>query len=287
MGLTFNAIDVETANASRASICQIGIVQVVNGQVSDTWTTLVDPEEPFDFWNVRRIHGIDQDAVQGSPTMPQIREELRHRLRGSYLVSHTGFDRMAFERAMSKYRLEQLQVTWLDSAAIAKSAWPENGRWNLKAVAARLGLTFQHHDALEDAKVVSQIVLQASEETGRNIEDWAYVLPPAAKRGERKPRSVNRDSVNEDGPLAGHCVVFTGQLSMTRNEAADMAAESASAVSRNVSRKVTMLVVGMRDRGHQELYGKSGSHKKAEQLIEKGFDIEILSEDDFLALVRQ
>ena len=286
MGLTFNAIDVETANASRASICQIGIVQVVDGQVSDTWATLVDPEEPFDFWNVRRIHGIDQDAVQGSPTMPQIREELRRRLRGAYLVSHTGFDRVAFERAMSKYGLEQLQVTWLDSAAIAKSAWPENGRWNLKALAARLGLTFQHHDALEDARVVSEIVLQASEETGRSTEDWAYVLSSVAQRGERMPRSVKRDSINEGGPLAGHCVVFTGQLSMTRNEAADMAAESGAGVSPSVSRKVTMLVVGMRDRGLQNLYGKSGKHKKAEQLIDEGFEIEILSEEDFLELVR-
>ena len=30
--LTFNSIDVETANADRASICQIGIVHVRGGQ---------------------------------------------------------------------------------------------------------------------------------------------------------------------------------------------------------------------------------------------------------------
>ena len=286
MGLTFNAIDVETANASRASICQIGVVHVVDGQVSDTWATLVDPEEPFDFRNVR-IHGISEDEVQKSPTMPQVREELRRRLRGSYLVSHTVFDRVAFERAMSKYRLEQLQVTWLDSAAIAKSAWPGNGHWNLKALAARLGITFQHHDALEDARVVSEIILQASEETGRNMEDWVHARSSRAPRRERKSGSIKRGSVNEDGPLAGHCVVFTGQLSMTRYDAADVAAESGASVSQNVTRKVSMLVVGMRERGHQELYGKSGKHKKAEQLIEKGLEIEILSEDDFLALVGQ
>ena len=286
MGLTFNVIDVETANADRASICQIGIVQVVDGQVSDTWETLVDPEEPFDFWNIR-VHGINEDEVQGSPTMPQIRDELRRRLRGSYLVSHTGFDRVAFERAMSKYRLEQLQVTWLDSVAIAKSAWPDNGRWNLKALAAKLGVSFKHHDALEDAKVVSKIVLQASQETGRNFEDWVHVWPPVSERGRRISRSVKRDSVNQDGPLVGHRVVFTGQLSMTKSEAADMAAESGIAVSQSVSRKVSMLVVGMRDRGLQKLYGKSSKHKKAEQLIEQGFEIEILSEADFLELVQQ
>ena len=284
MGLTFNAIDVETANANRASICQIGLVQVVDGQVSDRWTTLVDPQECFDFWNVR-IHGIDEEAVKGSPTMPQIREELRHRVRDSYLVSHTAFDRVAFDRAMEKYQLDQLQVTWLDSMTIGKIAWPENGKWSLKALAARLGVSFQHHDALEDARAVFEIVAQASRETGRDIADWAGVGSPTFKGERRRSAAVKRDTVKEDGPLVGHLAVFTGALSMNRSEAADMAAEAGCRVSENVSRKTTLVVVGMRDRGFEALYGKSGKHRKAEKLIEQGFEIEILSEDDFLEMV--
>ena len=46
--LTFNAIDVETANADRASICQIGIVHVRDGEIEDRWQTLVNPEDWFD-----------------------------------------------------------------------------------------------------------------------------------------------------------------------------------------------------------------------------------------------
>ena len=46
--VTFNAIDVETANADRASICQIGIVHVRDGVVVDRWQSLVDPEDWFD-----------------------------------------------------------------------------------------------------------------------------------------------------------------------------------------------------------------------------------------------
>ena len=43
--LTFNSIDVETANADRASICQIGIVHVRDGEIGDQWQTLVNPED--------------------------------------------------------------------------------------------------------------------------------------------------------------------------------------------------------------------------------------------------
>lgn len=43
--MTFNVIDVGTANADRASICQIGIAHVRGGKVVDHWQTLVNPED--------------------------------------------------------------------------------------------------------------------------------------------------------------------------------------------------------------------------------------------------
>ena len=66
--LTFNAIDVETANADRASICQVGIVHVRDGAIHDRWQTLINPEDWFDPWNVS-IHGITLDDVSNSPTL--------------------------------------------------------------------------------------------------------------------------------------------------------------------------------------------------------------------------
>ena len=116
--LTFNSIDVETANTNRASICQIGVAHVRNGQIKDEWKTLVNPEDYFHQGNVF-IHGIRESDVRYGPTLPEVCNELRARLRGAVLVSHTPFDRTAFEQAMGKYGLEQLQVTWLDSARIA------------------------------------------------------------------------------------------------------------------------------------------------------------------------
>ena len=148
---TFNAIDVETANADRASICQIGIVQVRDGEIVDRWQSLIDPEDWFDELNVS-IHGIDERKVKNSPTLPEVRDELRKRLRGSVLVSHSAFDRVAFERAMTRYGLEQLQVTWLDSAKIARRAWPDRfGRkgYSLNKVADALGIQFSLNPAVD------------------------------------------------------------------------------------------------------------------------------------------
>ena len=287
--LTLNSIDVETANADRASICQIGIVHIRDGKIEDRWQTLVNPEDWFDPWNVS-IHGIDEAAVKHCPTLPEIREELRTRLRGCVLVSHTSFDRVAFERAMSRYDLEQLRVTWLDSAKIVRRAWPEQyGRrgFGIKNVARDLGISFTHHDALEDARAAAEIVLRACDSTKLNIDDWLrQVTRPIfpSSSAASSAASVKREG-NVEGALFGETILFTGALEIPRRQAADMAAEAGCSVVDNVSKKVTMLVVGFQDRSKLKGYEKSGKHRKVEALIERGLEVQILSEQDFSDLM--
>ena len=283
--LTFNSIDVETANADRASICQIGIVHVRDGEIEDQWQTLVNPEDWFDPWNVS-IHGIEKDDVRHSPKLPEVRGELCARLRGSVLVSHTSFDRVAIERAIARYDLEPIQVTWLDSARIARRAWPERyGRsgYGLKNIANDLDISFRHHDALEDARAAAEIVLRACASTEMDIEGWL--------RGIDRPifpsssgQSTKREG-NVEGALFGETILFTGALGIPRAQAADMAAEAGCGVVNGVSKKVTMLVLGVQDQSKLNGYEKSTKHRKVEALIERGVDIQILSESDFSELI--
>lgn len=285
--LTFNVIDVETANADRASICQIGVVHVRDGNIEDQWQTLVNPEDWFDPWNVS-IHDIDEHTVRNSPTLPDLRDELRSRLRSSVLVSHGSFDRVAFERAMTRYHLDQLQVTWLDSTRIVRRAWPESyGRrgYGLKNVAEDFNISFRHHNALEDARAAAEVVLHACEAAETDIEGWLTRVesPIFAKDSRSAPSGRREGSVK--GVLYGEIIVFTGALSITRERAADKAAEAGCAVVTNVSKRVTMLVVGTQDKTKLKGYEKSEKHRKAERLIAEGQDIQIFSESDFFELM--
>ena len=239
--LTFNSIDVETANVDRASICQIGLVHVQDGKIQDQWKTLINPEDWFDPYNIE-IHGIDEAVVSGSPTLPGVRDELRRRLRGSILVSHTAFDRVAFERAMTKYDLEQLQVTWLDSAKIARRAWPDKygvRGWSLKKIAKDFGITFQHHDALEDARAAAEIVLRACDAAKLDIDGWLHRVKrkrPITSSTSTSAQPIRREG-NFEGPLYGETVVFTGALTIPRREAADQAAKFGCDVASSVTKK--------------------------------------------------
>ena len=172
--LTFNAIDVETANADPSSICQIGIVRIRDGEVKEQLSVLVNPEQRFNSVNVR-LHGIDEAETKDSKTLPQVAAKLRDWLEGTVLVSHTMFDKAALDGAMRRYGLVPIRATWLDSALIARRAWPEHyqrRRASLAIVASNLGITFRHHDALEDARVAAEIALQAFSHTGLGINEW-------------------------------------------------------------------------------------------------------------------
>ena len=284
-GMNFDAVDVETANADRSTICQIGIVHVRGGQIRDRWASLVDPEDWFDVWNVD-IHGISAEAVRGAPTLPKLDDELRDRLGASVVVSHTSFDRVAIVRAMEKYRLGQPQWTWLDSAKVVRRAWPDRYSrkgYGLASVAHDLGIAFRHHDALEDATAAAEIVIRASKETGLDISGWLQrtAEPITPKSGRR----IEIGDVKPDGHLFGEALVFTGTLEMTRQDVVDLATQAGCEVQRNVTKRTTLLVVGLQDKSRLNGYTKSSKHRKAETLIQKGAGIQILSEKDFHAIL--
>ena len=168
---TFTVVDVETANHSRASVCQIGIVQVRDSRICGEWQSLVDPEGSFHSFHTG-LHGIDANAVRGAPTFPDLYGELERHLGRSVTVGHSSFDRQALNQTAEKYNLPMFPVAWLDSIVIARDAWPGLPNYKLKQLAEMLRIDFRHHDALEDARAAAEVVLRACSATGRSIDSW-------------------------------------------------------------------------------------------------------------------
>ena len=281
--MDYLAIDVETANADYSSICQIGIVEVQNGELADQWSTLVNPEAYFDPFNIS-IHGITENDVENAPTFDAVYLELKSRIAGRITVHHMPFDKIAINRACSEYDLEFLQVDWLDSAKIVRRTWDEFAYrgYGLANIAQYLNIEFEHHDALEDAKTAAQIVRHASEMTGLTIDDWLTRIKKPIS-GDYNSSSISLEG-NSEGSLYGENLVFTGSLFLLRKDAAKIAADLGCNVISSVSKKTTLLVVGTQDTSKLAGYQKSSKHRKAEKLIENGTPIQILSEKDFIEM---
>jgi DNA polymerase-3 subunit epsilon len=280
--MDFVAIDVETANADMASICQIGLAKYESGVVLQEWKTYVDPEDYFDGINVS-IHGIDESVVEGAPDFGALAETLYSYVDGKVVVCHTHFDRVAIHQAAKRYGIRIPVSTWLDSARVARRAWKEFAwkGYGLYNVCKALGYNFKHHDALEDAKAAAHILLAAVNESGINVEGWLK----RAKQPIGSGQAVRRDGKPE-GPLNGEVLVFTGALEIPRREAADLAAALGCQVASGVTKNTTILVVGDQDVRKLAGHEKSSKHRKVEGLIAKGVTIRVLKESDFKELAR-
>lgn len=158
----FFALDVETANNDRGSICQIGVACVRPDNSIETWMTYVDPQ--VDHWVFTYLHGISARTVRGAPTFADVLPILRDALDGATIYQHSGFDRSAVAAACGNSGLPVPQWQWRDSVQVARAAWPElrgNGGHGLASLKQHLGLTFDHHDAGEDARAAAEVVLRA------------------------------------------------------------------------------------------------------------------------------
>lgn len=176
----FVALDVETANNDRASICQIGVACVRRDNTIVTWKTYVDPQ--VQEWRLTNLHGISAQAVAGAPVFAEVIAVLRRELQGLTVYQHSSFDCGSINAACKQIGLLPPAWNWRDSVQIAREAWPElqgNGGYGLANLKSVLSLSFDHHDAGEDARAAAEVVLLA-EQVGRALPISTPPGPPTA-----------------------------------------------------------------------------------------------------------
>lgn len=207
----FLALDVETANNDRGSICQIGIACVCHDNTIVTWKTYVDPQ--VQVWRFTALHGISAQTVAGAPAFAEVMAVLRNALNGLAVYQHSSFDCSAISAACQQASLSSPDWDWRDSVQVARQAWPElrsDGGHGLANLKTFLSLSFDHHDAGEDAQAAAQVVLMA-EQVGQvstsnpPINRWAapasspvaVALSPAATQGGASTRVLGEVMITQ------------------------------------------------------------------------------------------
>lgn len=290
----FIAIDVETANRNRGSICQIGLVCFSRAEIEWQWSTLVDPEGAFESGNVG-IHGITPEHVKSAPKWPVVLDCIADSIKGQVIASHTNFDEFALKEASERYGVKLPNARWIDSHALARKAWPTMARHGLAELCQVFDIELDHHDALSDAMACGRIVnlsLRPNEMSPVELE--ARISRMAATKPRRSSRfrlaGHQRDIAvhgAHDGPLKGHVVVLTGEFDGGKGPLAALAASVGCDVEpRFTKSRTTILVLGQRNSEVRD-DGKSSKQRSAEDAIAEGRAIEILTEEEFRRLLER
>ena len=159
----FAAIDFETANGRRTSVCSVGIVVVRGGEIVDTYYSLIRPRPNFYSRFTTAVHGITYEDTADAPDFDAVCREVAPRIEGLPLVAHNSpFDegclRAAFELYGMPYPGYRFYCTCRASRRVFGSGLPNH---QLHTVSAACGFDLaNHHHALADAEACAAIALK-------------------------------------------------------------------------------------------------------------------------------
>ena len=157
----FAAIDFETANSKRSSVCSIGVIIVRNGQIVDRFYSLIKPEpEYYNYW-CSQVHGLCASDTANAPLFPDVWKQIEPLIYGLPLVAHNkAFDESCLKAAFKVYQMDYPDYEFHCTCIASRKRWPgvANG---LEEAAARCGYRLSnHHNALADAEACAAIALE-------------------------------------------------------------------------------------------------------------------------------
>jgi DNA polymerase III subunit epsilon len=199
VALDFTAIDFETANASSASACAVGLARVRDGKVVATANWLIKPPPGHDrFFEFNTgIHGIRAEDVARALGWSEQLDALTAFAGADILVAHNaGFDMAVLRRACEATGDVCPPYRYFCSLQVSRKVYALES-YRLPLVAAEAGYgRFSHHDALADALACAHIVVDAAR---RSSADDLESL--AAATALRIGRIEERTATPAAGPL--------------------------------------------------------------------------------------
>lgn len=310
--LDFIALDFETANSYRGSPCALGLVRVRDGKIVEEGSILIRPPESvdyFDGYNIS-IHGITPAMVEHAPRWNEVLPALIEDIGDDIVVTHNaGFDIGVIRYACAAGGTEWPALRFVCTLVMSRRALTLPS-YRLPFVADALGFDMgDHHDPLADAKAAAELVLRLAVREGVDTVEalaesvnvcigqmsaGAYRGSVAGRHGLARAgsglgcgRLVQPDlnpEADPDGYLFGRTVVFTGALmSMTRQLAWEECARIGAIPEPSTTKRTNVLVIGdINPASLRPGAALTAKAAKAFALQEKGQDIEVMTEDDFI-----
>ncbi|MCI8614308.1 MAG: PolC-type DNA polymerase III [Lachnospiraceae bacterium] len=158
----FVVFDIETTGFSPVNnrIIEIGAVKVQKGEITEKFSTFVNPDVPIPF-EIEKLTGINDGMVIGAPAIEQVLPDFLDFCGDAVLVAHNaGFD-MSFIKENARNQGINREFSYVDTVGIARILLPHQGKHTLDAVAKTLGVSLEnHHRAVEDAQATAEIFVK-------------------------------------------------------------------------------------------------------------------------------
>ncbi|MDE5865585.1 MAG: PHP domain-containing protein, partial [Lachnospiraceae bacterium] len=188
---TFVVFDIETTGFSPINnrIIEIGAVKVTEGEITDRFSSFVNPDVPIPF-RIEQLTGINDNMVLDSPQIDVVLPQFLEFCQNSTLVAHNA----SFDMSFIMENCDRLGIahdfTYVDTVGIARVLLPDQAKHTLDAVAKTMGVSLEnHHRAVDDAEATAEIFvkfIKLLEEDGKDTLKKVNAL------GESNPDIVKK-----------------------------------------------------------------------------------------------
>lgn len=159
---TYVVFDLETTgfSAVKDRIIEIGAVKVVDGKITDKFSSFVNPGIPVPF-RITQLTSITDEMVMEAPAIDIVLPEFLKFVGDAVLVAHNaGFDVGFIEENCKNLNIQQKFVS-VDTVALARVLLPTLSKYKLNIVAKALNISLEnHHRAVDDAGATAEIFVK-------------------------------------------------------------------------------------------------------------------------------
>lgn len=294
----YMVVDVETTGYDQRYdfIIEIGCIKYRGNEEVARYNTLVQPPRGLNgkyidsYMELRT--GITNEMLESAPIFEEEAMTIWKFIKDEIIVGHNvNFDiNFLYDIFVEFNSAWKLRNDFVDTLRLARRVLPELKHHRLEDLDEYFGIGIPHHRSIPDCETTNIVLKEIGELVKKNNID---LLPPKYKRsyvGRKRfdLRTLSAENVNIslESPLYNKVCVFTGALAMyTRKEAAQIVVNLGGFCDNGVTKKTNFLIVGDFDYSMNIKDGKSSKLKKAEQLISKGQDLQILSEQVFYDMI--
>lgn len=301
-------VDIETTgfNIHDDRIIEIAAITYEYGKKINEFHSLVNPKKRIPA-EIVSLTGISQNDVDCAPTVEAVAPAFFNFIDGFPLVGHNA---ITFDIPFLKAQLGEFENIIIDTLPMARKVFPQFPCHKLEYLKDALALrSSTSHRALPDVETTNDLMWACLAPRKYEAKVWhAYLdgrqrtvtestpkpraAKPAANPMRKRFETVDIksivptcDSIDNASPLCGKNIVFTGTLSIPREEAMQLAVNAGAILKSGVSKTTNYLVVGQQDKALVGSDGRSSKEEKAHALNQSGkANIQIISEKEFVKL---
>lgn len=154
--------DLETTglNPRYCGITEIGAVRLRRGEIVDTFSTFVNPEQPIS-QQITDITGITDEMVKDAPKMGEALDMFKFYIGDKPLAAHNAPFDMSFIKKHGEDNGIRFDNPCLDTVGLLKRTFPNHKSYSLGNLAADFNIKLRHHRALDDAECTAKLMAMA------------------------------------------------------------------------------------------------------------------------------